>query len=122
MIADTDINRVLLAAADRIEQYGFAQGSWTAPNAQGLLLNNNCRTCVGGALTLAASHNTATSPITVSFSEGREVIYAAIEKLVSHLGLVRDPDAGGDTLDLVINWNDEQSQEEVVAALRAAAA
>jgi hypothetical protein len=107
---------ILLKAADHIEQYGLAKGTWV--HFVGDKHLEECPSCAGGALTVVASGGGETSP-SLYRGENREVLDQAMSMLVDHLGL--DHEADWQSLDYIIRWSDSSTQKEVVRTMRAAA-
>ncbi len=103
-------NEILLKAAEHMEKVGFHQGGFykRGEDEYSTSRDNVLPCCARGAMEQAAYT-----------CDGIGFVDAARQLLVKHLGLVEQPNR-----EPIANWNDEpgRTKEEVIAALRGAAA
>jgi len=113
----TPEQELLSKAADRIERVGLAKGTWVNTRVNGEERSPDVSPCCTmGAISLElhpeiASPNFLPDPY-------RSAARRAEALLVAQLGLASQPNGFAD----IVEWSDNHTQEEVVAALRSAAA
>lgn len=118
---------LLLKAADHIEKYGLARGSWVADefldDEVAHITTMECPACAAGAMTVELTGGADFSPNYLVNPSQRETLQEALVLLAQQAGLSFDPNKLrlGGALDAVIDWSDNSAQGEVVSAMRAAA-